>query len=121
MAYFARLDEKNVVIDVVGVDNSRIDNADGLGGEAKGAEFLKNLIGGRWVQTSYSASFRKNYAGIGYTYDKQKDAFIPPKPFESWILDEKTWQWKAPVDMPTDLPEYPWWDEDGQQWRTGTN
>ena len=70
-----------------------------------------------WVQTSYNGNFRKNYAGIGYTYDKSKDAFIAPKPYPSWVLVEATCQWKAPTDMPSDGKRYEWneattaWDE----------
>jgi hypothetical protein len=75
---------------------------------------------GEWIQTSYNTyggqhpegrPLRKNYAGIGYTYDKERDAFIPPKPFDSWVLNEETCQWNAPVDYPSDGKEYIWNDE----------
>jgi len=72
-------------------------------------------LGGTWVQTSYNARIRKNYAGINYTYDPIRDAFIAPKPYESWLLDEETCQWKAPVEMPTDDKMYVW-DETSVNW-----
>lgn len=83
----------------------------------KGKQFLRKLFGNKtiWVKTSYNGNIRKNYAGIGYTYDKQRDAFIPPKPFESWILNEATCQWEAPVTMPNDGEMYAW-NEDQQIW-----
>jgi hypothetical protein len=77
-----------------------------------------NSLGGTWVKTSYNAAtngFRKNYAGINYTYDLARDAFIAPKPYESWLLDEETCQWKAPVEMPADDKMYVW-DETSVNW-----
>ena len=76
---------------------------------------LFRSLGGNWVQTSYNSNIRKNYAGIGYTYDLSKDAFIPPKPFNSWILDEDTCVYQAPVPMPNDGKPYRW-DEETTSW-----
>ena len=76
--------------------------------------FVENL-GGRWVQTSYNGNIRKNFAGIGYTYDEDRDAFIPPKPFDSWTLNETTCRWQAPVPYPQDGRIYRW-DEDSLTW-----
>lgn len=83
------------------------------------AEFFDTFVDdtpGEWIQTSYSGSIRKNYAGIGYTYDKTRDAFIPPKPYPSWTLVEDTCQWKAPSAMPDDGKRYEW-DEDTTSWK----
>ena len=111
MAYFAKVDENNVVLEVV------IVNDDIVTTEQAGIDFLKELFGSQfnWKQTSYNATFRKNYAGIGYTYDESRDAFIPPQPFASWILDESTCQWKAPVDYPSDNELYHW-EESSLSW-----
>jgi hypothetical protein len=116
MAHFAKL-ENNVVVQVIVVSNQDILDEQGQENEKKGIDFCSNLLGGTWKQTSYNGNIRKNYAGIGYTYDETLDAFIPAKPFASWLLDETTCQWKAPVDMPTDDKRYTWneetkfWDE----------
>lgn len=105
MAHFAQINESNVVIRVIVVPDSE---------EANGANWCASLFGGRWMQTSYNATIRKNYAGIGYTYDALRDAFIPPQPYPSWVLDEATCRWKAPVPMP---PGGPWvWDEELEEW-----
>ena len=116
MAHFARLDENNVVTQVIVVDNKDTADASGVEKEHIGAAFCERLLGGRWVQTSYNGNKRKNYAGIGYTYDEQRDAFIPPKPFASWVLIEETCQWKAPVDAPEDGKRYSW-DEASVSWK----
>ena len=110
MAHFAQL-ENNVVKQVIVVSNQDILDENGQESEQKGIDFCSNLLGGTWKQTSYNAKIRKNYAGIGYTYDEGRDAFIPPKPFNSWLLDEDTCQWKAPVDYPTDGKRYTWNEE----------
>jgi len=107
MAHFAKL-ESNVVTQVIVVSNQDILDEQSQESEQKGIDFCSNLLGGTWKQTSYNAKIRKNYAGIGYTYDKCRDAFIPPKPYNSWLLDEDTCQWKAPVAMPTDSKIYKW-------------
>ena len=114
MAHFAKL-ENNVVTQVIVVSNQDILNEQGQESEELGIAFCSNLLGGTWKQTSYNGNIRKNYAGVGYTYDESRDAFIAPKPFASWVLDETTAQWKAPVDMPTDDKRYSW-DEETTSW-----
>jgi hypothetical protein len=106
MSHFAELDENNIVIQVLVGDNDLPD--EGL------SWFLENL-GGRWVQTSFNGNIRKNFAGVGFTYDEELDAFIPPKQFESWVLDEDAANWKAPVDYPSDGKKY-YWNEDLVKW-----
>lgn len=92
MAHFAELDDQNTVLRVIVVHNNELlDN--GVESEAKGIAFCKTLFGGNWKQTSYNGNIRKNYAGIGFTYDPVRDAFIPPKPGDSWVLEESTCQW----------------------------
>tara|TARA_R110000868_G_scaffold13453_1_gene62790 strand:+ start:363 stop:722 length:360 start_codon:yes stop_codon:yes gene_type:complete len=115
MAHFVKLNEDKVVIQGIVVSNQDTADEHGVEQEAIGAAFCANLLGGTWKQTSYNARIRKNYAGIGYTYDEGRDAFIPPKPFASWVLDEATCHWKAPVDMPTDDKRYTW-DEATTAW-----
>jgi len=111
MAHFAQLDENNRVVQVIVVHNNELLDENGQESEAKGITFCQNLFGGNWIQTSYNGNIRKNYAGYGYTYDNQRDAFIPPKPFASWILNEDTCQWNAPVIMPNDEKRYSWNEE----------
>jgi hypothetical protein len=114
MAHFAELDESNIVTQVIVIHNNELmDN--GVESEAKGIAFCQSLFGGNWVQTSYNSNIRKNYAGIGYTYDATRDAFVPPKPFNSWVLDEDTCQWQAPIPYPQDENNY-LWDEDTTSW-----
>ena len=117
MAHFAKLDEHNVVLDVNVVDNNVIDNLPFPESEPIGVQFLTEWSGGytNWKQTSYNGNFRKNYAGIGYKYDSQRDAFIPPKPYNSWILNENTCLWEAPIAYPNDENLYSW-DENSQSW-----
>jgi len=107
MAHFAKL-ENNVVKQVIVVSNQDILDEQGQESEDVGIAFCSNLLGGTWKQTSYNGKIRKNYAGVGYTYDEGRDAFIPAKPFASWTLDETKAQWKAPVDYPTDEGKYTW-------------
>lgn len=121
MAHFAELDSNNVVLRVIVVGNKDTADANGVEKEHIGAAFCERLFGGNWKQTSYNGNKRKNYAGIGYTYDPVRDAFIPPKPFNSWVLNEDTCQWKAPVDMPADAgtgepPKRYTWDEATVSW-----
>ena len=104
------INEENLVTQVIVVANQDTADQDGVENEAIGIEFCTNLLGGRWKQTSYNAKIRKNYAGIGYKYDAELDAFIPPQPYASWTLDENA-QWKAPVDYPTDGKVYTWNEE----------
>ena len=116
MAHFVELNNSNVVVQVIVVNNEELlDN--GVESEAKGIAFCQSLFGSTttWKQTSYNGTIRQNYAGIGYTYDEDLDAFIPPKPFESWVLDEETCQWEAPVAYPTDGKNY-YWDEPTTSW-----
>lgn len=115
MAHFAQLDENNVVTQVIVVANSDTADASGVEKEHIGAAFCERLFGGTWKQTSYNGNKRKNYAGIGYTYHEDIDAFVPPKPYASWVLNETTAQWEAPVAMPDDGGRYTW-DEDNQAW-----
>lgn len=115
MAHFAQLNEENLVTQVIVVANQDTADQDGVENEAIGIEFCNNLLGGRWVQTSYNANIRKNYAGIGYKYDATLDAFIPPQPFESWTLNEETAQWEAPTPYPDDGKRYSW-DEATTAW-----
>ena len=110
MAHFAQL-ENNIVTNVIVVANQTILDENGNESEQKGIDFCSNLLGGTWIQTSYNARIRKNYAGIGYTYDETLDAFIPPQPFASWLLDETTCQWEAPTPHPTDNNFYIWNEE----------
>jgi hypothetical protein len=114
MAHFAKI-EDGVVTQVVVVDNKDTSDASGVEKEYIGAAFLERLLGGTWKQTSYNGNFRKNYAGIGYTFDADIDAFVPPKPYASWVLNETTAQWEAPVAMPDDGGLYAW-NEDEQSW-----
>ena len=115
MAHFAQL-ENNIVTKVIVVDNKDTSNKEGVEIEQIGIDFCSNLLGGTWLQTSYNGNIRKNYAGIGYAYDESRDAFIAPKPFNSWILDEDKAQWKAPVDYPADDKRYSW-DEETTSWK----
>jgi hypothetical protein len=115
MAHFAQLDSNNVVTQVIVVGNSDTADANGVEKEHIGAAFCERLFGGNWKQTSYNGSVRKNYAGVGYTYNVSLDAFVPPKPYASWVLNNDTAQWNAPTPMPTDDKKYSW-DEATTSW-----
>ena len=110
MAHFAKLDENNIVLEVLVVNNDALDASNE---EASGIAFLTEWSGGysNWKQTSYNGTFRKNYCGAGWFYDSIRDAFIPPKPYGSWVLDEETCRWEAPVAYPTDGKRYTWNEE----------
>jgi hypothetical protein len=110
MAYFAKLGTGNIVEKVISINNAVITDANGVEQEQLGNDFINKLYNTRdvWKQTSYNNNIRKNYAGIGYTYDQTRDAFIAPKPYNSWILNEDTCRWEAPVAMPTDDNKYTW-------------
>ena len=118
MAHFAKLGKGNIVENVVVVSNDIATT------EQAGVNFLNTLYKTRdvWKQTSYNINMRKNYAGVGFTYDQTRDAFIPPKPFNSWILNEETCLWEAPVAKPgltqeqIDNNNYYIWNEETQQW-----
>jgi hypothetical protein len=116
MAHFAKIDENNLVTQVVVVDNRDTSDSSGVEREHIGAAHLEKILGGTWRQTSYNGNFRKNYAGIGYTYDSVRNAFIPPKPFNSWQLDEQTCQWTAPQPYPQDGQMYSW-NENTASWQ----
>jgi len=115
MAHFAKLGTGNIVEKVEVVSN------DVATTEQNGIDFLNNLYGTRdiWKQTSYNGNIRKNYAGIGFTYDETRDAFIGPQVYPSWILNEDTCRWEAPVPYPSDGLSY-YWDEETQTWIEGT-
>lgn len=103
MAHFAKLKSGNIVEQVITVNNEVITDDNNQEQEQLGVEFLRKLYNepnAVWKQTSYNENFRKNYAGKDFVYDEQRNAFIPPKPFNSWVLDEDTCRWKAPVDKP---------------------
>lgn len=106
MAHFAEIDENNIVKRVLVVDNSL---------EHRGEDFLSNELGlgGRWIQTSYNNNFRKQYAGVGYTYDETNDVFVSPQPFPSWTLDTN-WDWQPPTPRPNELC---YWDEETLSWK----
>ena len=125
MAHFTEVDENNIVLRVNVVNNDVILDGDGVEQEQLGADFLTGLLGGTWKQTSYNTKggvhllggtpFRKNYTGIGDTYDATRDAFISTQPYPSWTLDEDTCIWEAPVAYPDDGKWYKW-DEDTTNW-----
>lgn len=113
MAHFAEIDENGLVLQVLVVPDAQ---------EHRGQEFLADDLGlgGTWVQTSYNARIRKNYAGIGMTYDNTRDAFIAPQPFASWTLNEETCNWEAPVAYPEDGLMYAW-NEETTDWEAVVN
>ena len=116
MAHFAKIGLNNIVTEVLVVANRETMDAQGNEQEFIGIAFLKTLTGHEtWIQTSYNGNIRKNYAGVGYTYDSQRNAFIPPQPYPSWTLNEETCQWISPVVMPTDDKMYQW-DEATLTW-----
>ena len=119
MAHFATLNESNIVTRVEVINNDVILDGDGVEQEQLGIDFLTALYGaGNYKQTSYNNSMRKNYGGVGFTYDASRDAFIPPKPFASWSLNESTCRWDAPITRPSDEGvdgKYYWWNEDAYQ------
>lgn len=114
MAHFAEIGLDNTVLRVIVVHNNDC-LLDGVETESVGAEFCRSHFGGTWVQTSYNGNIRKNYAGVGYTYDSQRDAFIAPKPYDSWVLNEQTCSWEAPTLAPNDGKIY-LWDEATTSW-----
>ena len=124
MASFAKIGLNGKVIEVLSVVNEVLHDANGVEQESIGIDFLTKLTGYPiWVQTSYNNNFRKNFAGIGHTYDEDRDAFIPKKPYNSWILNEDTCKWEAPVSMPTATLEenqYYSWNESIINWEVKT-
>jgi hypothetical protein len=116
MASFAKIGLNNKVIEVLSVNNEVLKDSNGVEQEVNGIDFLTKLTGWAiWKQTSYNANFRKNFAGIGMTYDEDRDAFIPKKPFASWVLNETTCLWESPVAYPNDGQNYKW-NETIQNW-----
>jgi hypothetical protein len=114
MAHFAELDENNFVRQVIVVNNSELLDDNGNESEARGITFCQTLLGGKWIQTSYNSSFRANFAGIESFYNSKLDAFSTPKPYPSWILDEETNTFVAPVNKPDSGM---WlWDESVVNW-----
>jgi hypothetical protein len=109
MASFAKLGLNNKVIEVLSVHNNELLDSNGVEQEVNGIDFLTKLTGYPvWKQTSYNNNIRKNHAGIGYTYDEDRDAFIPKKPYNSWTLNETTCNWEAPVALPDTKNKYTW-------------
>ena len=112
MAHFAKIDENNRVIEVIVVNNSDCDDLKFPQSEQIGQEFLASIgLEGNWKQTSYNSTFRKNFAGFGYSYDETRNAFISDKPHNSWILNEETGKWETPIEYPTDGKLYLWNEE----------
>jgi hypothetical protein len=116
MAHFAELDENNIVKQVIVVHNNELLDENGNESEQKGIDFCVSLFGSTWVQTSYNETIRKNYAGINFEYDPIKDAFIPPNPYPSWVLNEETCRWQAPTPMPVEEGKFFTWNEETLSW-----
>jgi len=112
MAYYAQIVD-NIVTNVISVHNNEL-LVDGIETESKGAEFCTNLLGGTWIKTSFNHKIRKQFAGIGYTYNSVSDVFIAPKPYASWTLD-KNHDWQPPTARPNDGKMY-WWNEAELRW-----
>ena len=132
MASFAKLNSENIVTKVVSVVNEVLKDSNGIEQEQLGIDFLRTLYNepeAIWKQTSYNTHngvhsyggipLRKNHAGIGYTYDSQRDVFISQKPYNSWVLNEQTCSWDAPIAYPTDGQRYDW-NEETQSWTLQT-
>ena len=120
MAHFAQLDENNIVTNVIVVNNEVLLDSNNIEQESIGIDFCKSLFGQdtNWIQTSYNGSFRNCFAGSGFEYRAALDAFIPPKPYNSWILDEVTATWQAPTPMPaSENSERYVWDEQTISWK----
>lgn len=115
MAHFAELDQNNIVKRVLVVNDDYLRDENGNEVEALGCAHMESVHGGKWVQTSYNNNIRFRYAGIGFTYDESLDAFLRPKPYPSWILNQTTADWEAPIPMPDDGNSY-FWNEDTQSW-----
>jgi len=115
MAHFAEIDENNIVQRVIVVSDDDCGGGTFPQSEQIGRTFCMNLLGGYWLQTSYNSNFRFRYAGIGYSYDEVRDVFIIPKPYASWVLNEKTLDWEAPTPYPVDGLYYEW-DENSLGW-----
>ena len=121
MAHFAKVGPDNIVLEVHAVDNWNVVDGEGNEVEAAGIAWQESVFGKhddiRWVQTSYNHTIRKNYAGIGYTWDAGRNAFYAPKPYPSWVLNVTTCHWEAPTPMPTPGEnEYYTWHEETTSW-----
>lgn len=124
MAHFAEINEENIVLQVIVVDNKELMNpVTGKEEESRGSAFCENLLGGRWIQTSYNNKIRKRYAGVGYTYNEDLDIFLPPKPYNSWILNPEIGDWESPLgpepylsDERVEMGDRYIWNEDSLQW-----
>ena len=115
MAHFAEIGLNNTVLRVIVVGNDDCKDQYGNESEVIGAKFCNTLFGGVWLQTSYNGTIRKNYAGVNYTYDSTRNAFIAPKPYASWTLNQDSYIWEAPVAMPTEGGPYSW-NEETKSW-----
>ena len=113
MAHFAKIDDNNIVEQIIVVNNDVILDENNIESEQIGIDFCKSLLGENtnWIQTSYNGNFRKNYAGIGHIYDVEGDGFYSPQPFNSWTLNEDTFLWEAPIEIPDDENFYTWNEE----------
>ena len=119
MAHFAQIDENGTVVQVIVVPNHKCINDKGEEDEQVGIAFCQSLIPGtQWVQTSYNGNIRKNYAGIGFTFDPTRDAFLTPKPFASWLLNEDTLDWDPPTPRPDTVTDgfFLQWNEETTSW-----
>jgi len=125
MAHFAQLDENNIVTQVIVVSNEDIKDMNGIESEEIGIGFCKKVLGSNtnWKQTSYNGNFRVRYAGIGFSYNEELDAFVPPKPYDSWILNVDTVSWESPIGLSPELTEeqnasksFYDWDEETGSW-----
>jgi hypothetical protein len=116
MAHFAQIDENNIVQQIIVVSNENCGNLEFPESEPIGQDFINSIgLEGNWKQTSYNSTFRKRYAGLDDVYDESRDAFLPIKPFPSWILNEDTCLWESPIERPNDGKVYKW-NEDEQSW-----
>ena len=123
MAHFAKLNSENIVEQVIVINNSICLDENNNESEQVGADFCANTFGGNWKQTSYNGNFRKNFASVGFTYDSNKDAFIPPKPYIAWVLNEDTCLWEAPSLQPEpdlETGTFYHWDSDESNWMPHT-
>ena len=124
MAHFARLDSNNVVTQVIVVSNKDTADSSGVESEAIGIAYLRGIFGEdtNWAQTSYNGNMRGRYAGVGYTYDSSRDAFITPKPYDAWVLNDTTTEWESPIEKPPltadmEANAQDWiWDPDINNW-----
>lgn len=116
MAHFAKLDSNQKVVEIIVIDNEMLRGLQFPHSEPAGQKYIFELgLSGNWLQTSYNGNFRNKYAGIGYSYNRKLDAFVPPAPYASWIFNVALMQWQAPTPCPTDDALY-MWNEDLQTW-----